>query len=362
MLRWAVGFAAAFVSWFVLVRQYAWDSDTGAFKPNSALELAGAGVGALVVGLVAIGVLRLIGQSAFKRYRAAFLKVRDPLNAASPAHARLVDLLEHAPSVRTEGRNHPVQTQGELLNALGVSSERRADIEQRAAVARAQIPPNDNREHAIVLRPLEEGDINLRAFSCDYPFVLAYKDVVGEHLRRLSGNALLASKTLKHVFVHKRAEGPRGGAYPGALHIVGGNLEPQRDNENLERTMLREVREEFEIGDPALTVSARGAPVLLFEEPNTNWQGAIFLGVNVSEDTARKVILAKGKTAQSTDEGVVVGAAYKDLPELLKQTWVPSGRAIVLAWIALGAPVEGQRTMSDGEARRILEGAGLTRR
>jgi hypothetical protein len=148
----------------------------------------------------------------------------------------------------------------------------------------------------------------------------------------LSANILLICRESREIILHRRAA--HSDTYPNALHTIGGAYMPPKvdhregDFYQLRLTAFREVLEE----SGANFVLDENPPMVVLREVKTGFIQLIFLGINIS---------LKGKSKlKSGREGEIVYVKYDELPRRLRQEndWVPTGKAAILAWLALGAP------------------------
>lgn len=190
--------------------------------------------------------------------------------------------------------------------------------------------PND--PHAILENvPLWQSDpVILHARHLDFASVCALRDE-GCKPAILSSSAVIVCAKTKELILHKRA--PDLATYPGCLHTLGGAYIPpgtggvDSDRLKLSSTIAREVQEEAQIR----LALEEFPPMMMAQELSTGFMQLVFLGVPVSRLGLRGL--------EDNWEGGVVQVPFKNLSDFLRDpTWVPSGKAHVLAWLALGAP------------------------
>jgi hypothetical protein len=158
----------------------------------------------------------------------------------------------------------------------------------------------------------------------------------------ISANALLLCRDRRELILHRRAED--SDTYPNALHTVGGAYWPpnvdgrEADRLRLRNTALREVLEETEA---ALSLGD-DPPMVVLRELRTGFVQLAFLGVNVSAVEAQRMTANR--------EGSMTYVGFDELPSRLRHdaSWVPTGKAAVLAWLAQGAPGAGKRPRFGG--------------
>lgn len=202
---------------------------------------------------------------------------------------------------------------------------------QRTAL-KAEGRPNDM--HAILVEEpaWQAATVHMRIRTIDYAGIVALRKE-GLHPAVLSSCALVLSQEMGQILLHRRATNVA--TYPSCLHIIGGGYMPpshhgRDDGDSLRSTAEREVLEETKLALPP----AATPPMILAREVTTGFIQLVFLGFDVP---ASAVARLKGNW-----EGHVEAIPYEHLPELLQESgWVPSGKAHVLAWLALGAPGAG---------------------
>ena len=176
-----------------------------------------------------------------------------------------------------------------------------------------------------------DDPVALHAKATDYASICAL-DEVGQRPTILSANALLYCHETGEIILHRRSEVSRD--YPGCLHTFGGAYIPPSecsrdyDHFSLARTARRETLEECGISFDISPLPK----LLLGQEMNIGFLHLALLGVNISK--------ASLETAIANHEGKISRVKAADLQRRLQNdNWVPAGKAQVLAWLALGAPV-----------------------
>jgi 8-oxo-dGTP pyrophosphatase MutT (NUDIX family) len=230
-----------------------------------------------------------------------------------------------------------------------VTEEPRIDLMPRTVLTpeeqttRATVLPGilRNDPHGMLLEP---PTLLSRSFRLSVQ-PLDYADL--EVLRRrnshgwiISAGALLVCRTEKVIVLHHRS--PHSRTYPDALHIVGGAYIPpgirpdiEDDGHSLFATARREVMEETRA---AITLD-NDPPIIVSEELSTRFFQFIIHGAEIS---SRELSMLRENW-----EGVnIIAIQFDELEKWLLAPplpWVPTGKAHVLAWLALGAPGAGRR-------------------
>lgn len=190
--------------------------------------------------------------------------------------------------------------------------------------------PND--PHAIMVNdPIWNTEpVNIEAKTLDFAAVCALRE---EKVKPqiLSSSAIIVCEEEKQLILHVRAE--EVATYPGCLHALGGAYIPpgfggvDSDRDGLASTKNREIHEEAQL---ALSSDVE-PPMMLSKELSTGFIQLVFLGHNISAKAAKRL---KGNW-----EGEIVYVPFDLLPIILENPkWVPTGKAHVLAWLALDTP------------------------
>ena len=195
--------------------------------------------------------------------------------------------------------------------------------------------PNDS--HAILINePLWLADpIECIAKTLDYAGVRALR-AEGFKPAILSASAVIVCRETRELLLHMR--GSSVATFPNCLHTLGGayipgspaNVDPDRGG--LRKTLIREVNEETQ-----LSLSDEiFPPMMLCKEIDTGFVQLVFLGFGVKKNMLLQLF--------GNWEGTPQVVSFDKLPDLLLQPhdWVPSGKAHILAWLALGAPNAGR--------------------
>jgi len=208
-----------------------------------------------------------------------------------------------------------------------------------AAKERSQLaidPNKSNDPHAVLSsEPIWTDDpVHFHAQFCDYATVRVLRNESLSTNPRppvLSANILMICRETREIILHRRA--PWSDHLPNYLHTLGGAYWPphvdnrEGDRLSLRRTAIREVGEESDAAFPLVE-----STMVLFREPATGFVQLAFLGVNISAKELRNL--------KPNREGTLDHVRYDELPRRLRQEryWYPSGKAAILAWLALGAP------------------------
>jgi hypothetical protein len=210
-----------------------------------------------------------------------------------------------------------------------------------------RVQPKDNDPHAVLVVDPDwsQPTLHFEVQSLEYHEVEALrhmteKDRGGIHqcrtLRVVSATAVILCRERKQLILHFRAK--ESSTYPSCYHTIGGGYMPpgigsKDDLDSLENTLAREVEEEVR----AKLTFDKKPQLLIMEELQTGFIQVAFLGVNISAEQADRL-----PRNPRPIEGKPVNIDFHDLPDFLrKPDLVPTGKAAVLAWLALGAPGAG---------------------
>lgn len=250
------------------------------------------------------------------------------LNAAFTGAAVVHCVLRQEPRIVIEG---PAE----------LSPEERDLAERRRSEFPAQGIVND--PHAILTRtPVwSDNPVVFNVRTLDFAAVSAMRHF-GKRPALLSGGALVFCEATQELLLHRRAE--NSATYPGSLHILGGGYMPPGvsgrnfDQHGLVDTARREVLEEARVSLALETLP----PMLLATESTTGFVQFVLLGVNLTRFDMER---ASPNWEGSGLTRVAFGQLYESLVHADSHDatashvgWVPSGKAHVLAWLALGAP------------------------
>ena len=215
------------------------------------------------------------------------------------------------------------------------------DATKQREVLRHEGRPNDM--HAILVEEptWQATPVHMRVQTIDYAGIIALRNE-GRRPQVLSSGALILSRELGQILLHRR--GTNVAWYSSHLHIFGGGYMPpsnqgRDDGKSLRATAEREVLEETKLSLPP----EAAPPMILAKEITTGFIQLVYLGFDVPATAVSRV--------NGNWEGYMEAVPYEALPGLLQQPgWVPSGKAHVLAWLALGAPGCGERPPFGGLA------------
>jgi 8-oxo-dGTP pyrophosphatase MutT (NUDIX family) len=221
----------------------------------------------------------------------------------------------------------------------------RLDRQKRGLVAALRRNGNlsINDPVAILLRQpnWQDSKVRLPVAAVDYATVQAL-DSLGQRPTMVSANALLVCPDRREVLLHRRSDASRD--HKGALHTIGGayksemSRESIHDRGSLANTAVREVLEEtgMQIAMPSKMT------MVICHESRIGFLSVGFLGVEVSGDSVLR--------AQGNFEGEVVPVAFDELARrLTADEWVPAGKAHVLSWLALDAPLPSGKALFRGQ-------------
>jgi hypothetical protein len=247
------------------------------------------------------------------------------LTAELHGRVRVFGITPSLPTVRVEGAYE-----------LAPELRKEAD-EERRRIAGKQ--PND--PHAILAgEPVwTDNPVVFTARTLEFADVTVLRRA-GQRPPVLSADAVIFCAETRELVLHRRSD--TSATFPGALHVIGGAYIPassgrEADRHNLFDTARREAFEETRA-----TLAWDDPPALLLShELDTGFIQVALLGVNIS---AKHV-----ETLEGSLEGSITRVSFADLPHRLREEcapdahavhrgWVPSGKAHVLAWLALGAP------------------------
>jgi hypothetical protein len=202
-----------------------------------------------------------------------------------------------------------------------------------AAVHREQLAvsgrPND--PHALLVNdPLWRANpVNLEVTTVDFSEICALRQE-GLTPQIVSAGGVLLCRDKEELVLHRRGD---VATYPNALHILGGAYIPDGsgvcdpDRAGLLSTAVREIHEETQAH-----VFVHDAPnMVMAKELFTGFIQLVFLGLPVHPKDIDRL--------RGNWEGNIERIPFKSLASVLNDpSWVPSGKAHVLAWLGLGAP------------------------
>ena len=192
--------------------------------------------------------------------------------------------------------------------------------------------PND--PHALLVEtPLWHANhLNFDIKTIDFAGILALREE-GLKPKILSANAILICPDTEELLVHVRSN--KSDTYPSKIHIFGGAYMPTTQNNvapdrgGFKSTLVREILEETQL---SITFGGK-VPLLITEELETGFIQVNFLGVCIDEEMLEDL--------DSNWEGTIQRISFSQINDFLADkgiSIVPSGRAMILSWLALGAP------------------------
>ena len=220
------------------------------------------------------------------------------------------------------------------------SARQEAARQQRLALINEQ---KRNDPHAILVnRPRWDVDpVYLEAKTLFYNEVRALRDNGLGDLKPevLSANAVFFCDETQELILHERSfksdtwAKPEGDEMP-YLHTLGGAYQPPDmdgtpgDKLSLLHTARREVFEEAE----AQLIWEEDPPMIMLKELETGFIQLALLGINITPRAAKRL--------EGNWEGRVIRVPFSELERKLtsEEPWVPTGKAHVLAWLALCSP------------------------
>ncbi len=250
----------------------------------------------------------------------------DRLNAYFKSEVRLFSLSDTLPQL-------------EVTGALALPPELQQSAARHRDILENMRRPNEL--HAILTAVGTTPDCKnlprlLQVQTRDFAGICALR----EHRRKpaiVSACAVLVCAESREIILHRRSA--NAATAPGRLHTIGGAYLPPSgcnssgngsnagDSGGLADTVLREIAEEtgLHLQIPALPT------ILCSQELATGFLQFVFLGIPVP---ASQLVHLQGNW-----EGSIVRLGFDDMRKALADPgWVPSGKAHVLAWLALGAP------------------------
>ena len=153
--------------------------------------------------------------------------------------------------------------------------------------------------------------------------------------RSISASAVIVCREEQVILLHER--GKTVETFAEHIHTLGGAYIPpgagvDPDRLSLRSAGMREVREESQV---ALS-GDMFPPMMMAKELHTGFIQLVFLGFGV-----RPAALAQ---LEGNWEGTPLRIPFAELPAALQApNWVPTGKAHILAWLALGAPNAGRK-------------------
>lgn len=208
-----------------------------------------------------------------------------------------------------------------------------------------------NDPHALLNHPTNYFDspITFHYKTTDFATICALREIQ-EKPQIISAGVVAINEEKRTLFLHRRT--PKSATYANALHIIGGGYAPlstdervKDDGYSLKNTMTREFSEEFRIQ----VNIPKNIKILFGKESDTGFIQIVALGATVDSDDIDKI--------HTNWEGDKVLLEFDDLYDKLtdkNEFWVPSGKAHILIWLALGAPSCHPNTKFSGYSAKEL--------
>ena len=254
----------------------------------------------------------------------------DLLNVRFKSEVRFFSFSDTLPELEVTGRVAlPPELQHSAARHRGVLESMRRPNELHAILAAAGATGMSGAMAACKNLPR-----SLQVQTLDFADICALREQ-GHKPAIISACAVLVCAESREIILHRRSAD--AATAPGQLHTIGGAyLPPSDSNSNsskvgdrgrLADTVLREITEEtgLHLQLPALPT------ILCSQERGTGFLQFVFLGIPVPASLLAHL--------RGSWEGSVVRLGFDDMRRALAEPgWVPSGKAHVLAWLALGAP------------------------
>ena len=207
-----------------------------------------------------------------------------------------------------------------------------------------------NQMHAIIdssASNLRSDPMHLVCRNCDYAAIRAMRNNGGKP-KVVSAGAVVTCSERGQVLLHQRSR-ENVDTMKGRLHILGGAYMDKtagmgNDAGDLSFTAAREMFEEAGVfNEPPAKW-----PALVSWETPTGFFQVIYLGLDVPDRQVQR--------HHGYPEGTVLPVDFADLEGLLIDgKWVDSGRAAILAWLALGAPSTGRSNFQGRKAKAMYK-------
>lgn len=228
-----------------------------------------------------------------------------------------------------------------------------ASIESQRKTLAEQGYPNEH--HALLnRRPNWAADpVHLTIDVTDFATVCALR-AAGQKPPIVSAGGVVVCPEARKLLLHRRAQASH--TYGDCLHVLGGAHIPSSarstydDRGRIWHTVWRELFEETGLTN----VDELDAHLVASREESTGFIQFVYLGLQVPQRALDAI--------KENWEGLVEEVGFDELPELFQtETFVPSGKALVLAWLAVGAPNAGRRPRFAGQTPQALFNAEVTR-
>ena len=244
----------------------------------------------------------------------------------------------------------PVQSIPEVLIRGSICLQ--DDMEEKASEMRKSLKVND--AHALVRGPVDRcarSGLPIEVDSIDFAGLsILRKGPQVSDIYVLSACGVIVCPERRVIILHRRSGD--SATFPNCLHTIGGAFMPgvpgRIGDPSLSFTLTREFMEEAQINVIGLARKSIVSVETSYADRNhAELRGKflqfVYLGCVIRPEDADSIRRYAEK--HSTHEGICTAISYDELPELLEDPscdWVPSGRAHILAWLALGAPQGGR--------------------
>lgn len=211
--------------------------------------------------------------------------------------------------------------------------------EQTAArdILRATTEVND--PHAMLIQEPEllHSPVRLQAHTLDYA-TLEILRKENKHQHIVSAGAVIVCPEARTLVFHHRS--PHSRTFPDRIHTVGGayrppGVQPGDFDLSLKSAAQHKVRAETN----AVITCDNCPPMLLAAEISERFFQFVFLGADISVNQLKSM-------KENWQGAGIVKVSFDQLRGFLvapPRPWVPTGKAHILAWLALGAPGAGRR-------------------
>ena len=188
-----------------------------------------------------------------------------------------------------------------------------------------------NEAHSLVtgLIKLPGNGLRITLKNLDFSNIIALREY-GARPAILSASAVLLCRETEELIVHQRSADVA--THANHWHILGGAFNPLLDTADGQASMARTLqRELFEETGLHLSLPET-SPLVLSKEKMSGFIQCCMLGVPVKE--------AQLTQLSSNWEGRIHRVGFHQLANLFNdKNWVASGKAHILCWLALGAPL-----------------------
>ena len=216
----------------------------------------------------------------------------------------------------------------EILGPVPISQDLRAT--SKIELAHLLSLEKQNEHHAIVVnyQNLSEQRVHLQLHTLDFSNICALR-TAGEKPAVLSASAIFICSANEELIVHQRSG--TVATHPHHWHIFGGAFNPIVDTisnqASLRHTLQREILEETSLS----CAIPNNSTFSLCKEKTTGFLQWCLLGMPID--------VAQLEHLHGNWEGSIHRLPFNQLAEFLQdEKWVPSGKANILSWLALGAP------------------------